>query len=471
MGKERGSDDGRRRGHQTRVARTRAALVGALVDLVDEDVARGGSGMHISPNAVARRAEVSTSTLYNRFPGGIPDIAAEAASRAHASQIKPLTALVALAAAHNAQARVRSEGEDRIRADLVALPIDPINLKDNEQATLKSLLKRVDRGWVSPELASRVYLYASHADGIDLRERYLNAGRAAEVLRGNAGLAGQRRVALLRVLTTAGEGAKPCEWGEVLQVAETLEDMTSKDEGEHWWVRLDRALIQRALSGRDVSTINDIFVEYLDGLADVPNAAVGDRLVSEAAAMASNAAQAGFLEADVARRAARMTYELEQRGTCSTRWTLTQVFRLQLVVSSLDGNVNIDTFFDPKDVGLFGQSTGLFWAPFALVLRRNIGVSSTPAGELAFLRHVCNSLWLTSEERQMLAVQLAIQDSDERTVAARDLPVEDDPASGLVRDLGEVVHQLMVVQPQSEQLRDQARIWASLLQDELLEPS
>lgn len=74
--KTHGTPEGRAKAGRTKVETTKRELVAKLIELVDAEYSRTGSGMNIRPSQFKDVA--SLPTIRKHFPNGIPEIAAEA---------------------------------------------------------------------------------------------------------------------------------------------------------------------------------------------------------------------------------------------------------------------------------------------------------------------------------------------------------------------------------------------------------
>jgi hypothetical protein len=155
-----GTQQGRAKAGQTKTTNTKRALVVRLIEVVEDQYRRTGSGMGVQLMHLKKVA--SPQTIRKHFPNGIPEIASEAVRILAASKepINPhLDALASMFLASN-PATTRSV---LIGLRISRIPAQPAAWSSDVHAEVIDLLKSLDDPRLSPPDRARLnYLAAQH---------------------------------------------------------------------------------------------------------------------------------------------------------------------------------------------------------------------------------------------------------------------------------------------------------------------
>lgn len=287
-----GTQQGRTKAGKTKTTNTMRALVAKLVEVVEDQYRRTGSGMGIQ--LVHLKNVASPQTIRKHFPNGIPEIASEAVRILAASKesINPHLDALASMFLDGSPATTRSV---LIGLRLSRIPANPAAWSAEVHAEVLELLENLDDPTLPPPERARLnYLAAQHHTRIvwdhlypdeharrfpkpppkanhgtdrtapyleNARDLYLRAQEPHGALLAHIELRNHR---IFNIdgdpdLTDIHALYRDCiaMRGADLHVAATV------------WIKLQEAIYARTLGFSD-STIHDIFVEAFSGFQDVP---------------------------------------------------------------------------------------------------------------------------------------------------------------------------------------------------------
>lgn len=470
--KARGSAEGRAKAHATRVQRSRLALLEALEQLVVEQFGKTGTGMLVTPQQVAARAGVSVSTLYNRFPGSLGEIASEAATLMERRGESPHPHLTALGAAHTAQQLTSSNMADQFAARLRLIPSSPSELEPAHREILDSLLEETDlldlplvlkadlhAKLAALEIGPKETWFSHWAEALELYRQVPDSGHE------------QAKCLIGMINNSSAMGSFPVgaeAWSAQRSLLAEAQKLlpTSEDAGPRLWVQLDLALADRALAINDTS-IGEILLESIRAVNEVKKARhISASTWSALLVPAVLAAQIGFLERDEVLEIQDIAVRaVKQRD--DGFWPA-QISQLALANLTAEGVVKtLDDLVDQGYIGPEGfTSPSLLWSPYNLITRRRLGLSNTRLAERRFVENVQKSLVLMPLEMEGIAGDLGI----DLEAPVQEVAESDDPAASVIEELARVTKELMVIQPQSPELRRKGLAWQRLIFDELLDP-
>ena len=470
--KPRGSAEGRARAHATRVNRSRIALIEALEKLVAEQSDKTGTGMLVTPQQLAAKAGVSVSTLYNRFPGSLGEVASEAVSAIERRGDTPHPHLVALGAAHTAQKLSSSNAAERIAAQLKLLPSSSSDLEDGHHELLDSLHAQSTSIDLPPALKGDLWAKTAMLE-VGSEEQRFGSWETALVLYKQAPDTQNQQIQCLVGMVEHSRAMREFPigmeaWTLQRDLIAELHGLAraSADPSISLWSGLDLALLNRALGLSDAA-ISEILLETFRLIAEVENPnRIAQRAWDALLSPAVLASQAGFLDPDAV---------LEIQNTAvnaikdrEDRFWPREISQLALAnLTASKAIQSVDQLIDQGYIGPEGfSSTGLLWAPYNLITRRRMNLSSTRLAEKKFIEYAQRHLVLTHEETTQLANELRV----DMETSVEYLSPEDDPAAAIIHELARVAKELMVTHPQSAELRQKGLAWQRLIFDELLDP-
>jgi len=451
----------------------------ALVDLVDEQATRTGSGLAVTPAQVARRAGVATSTLYNRFPGGIGELASEVCGLSAARQVSVHPHISTLASLFDVSNTAAKDQEARLRSKV---NIAPSSEDISDDPSLAHLLYDLEEHVVAnedlpTELRARAALKAAEGlkYNISTADAHCVRARSAVSLFREVGDSSPRELAAaLLLLSNSLSYISPRPDQELREeqyelLAEYVK-LADPDMPGYWWVRFDRDLAHRSATGTPftAAAMTSILNRHLDFLEQHLPAehSAGPSVRLELCGALCTLRQLSLIEASVLDRGLTLIGQMLDANESSSRSSSSWLHRLMILHAIDQGQLS--SIDDLAEMDLFPwASHGTLWAPNTVVIRRLLGASSTRTAERHFIDYVTNTLYLTAPERDSVAAELSI-DLDQ--AKETDILPEDDPAASLIASLRSLLAQVMLVQPQSPMLRKEGRKLAALLGDEFLDP-
>ena len=318
-----GTPQGRAKAGNTKAANTKRALVAKLIEVVDTEYRRTGSGMGIRPSHLKKVA--SPPTIRKHFPSGIPEIAAEAVRVLTASEL-PINPHLDALASMLLDASPANTHTVLMGLRLSRVPTNPFNWSQVDLEEVQSLLENIDNPSLPPNERARLnYLAAQQHTKLAWDRLYPSAHTRRFPTPPSKELQGSDQTA--HYLENARDLYLRCgEYqGALLAHIElrshrifnitgnpTLADIHSLHRdciamrgadlhlAASVWLRLQESLHARTLGFTD-APIHDIFVEALAGFKDAPIQDFRTYPMDEIRKIFLLASQAGAVTADLAK--------------------------------------------------------------------------------------------------------------------------------------------------------------------------